>query len=60
MAVNLIVGNDGSNNLQGGSGDDLIYGFIRTVPMSFCLDCSGARGERIEPTGVRHRGSRRR
>jgi hypothetical protein len=32
MAVNLIVGNDGSNNLPGGSGDDLIYGFNPNGP----------------------------
>src|SRR5262245_12155335 len=32
MALNLLVGNDGGNNLQGGSGDDLIYGFNPNGP----------------------------
>src|SRR5262245_21867115 len=32
MPVNLIVGDDGSNNPTGGSGDDLIYGFNPNGP----------------------------
>src|SRR5882757_11406978 len=32
MAVNLIVGDDGSNTLQGTAGQDLIYGFNPNGP----------------------------
>ena len=32
MAVNLIVGDDGSNTLQGTAGPDLIYGFNPNGP----------------------------
>ena len=32
MAVNVIVGNDGSNNLQGSASQDLIYGFDPNGP----------------------------
>ncbi len=34
MPVNLIVGNDGSNSLQGTAGADLIYGFDPNGPQS--------------------------
>ncbi|GAU80580.1 PQQ-dependent sugar dehydrogenase [Bosea sp. BIWAKO-01] len=34
MAANLIVGNDGSNTLQGSAGRDLIYGFDPNGPQS--------------------------
>jgi glucose/arabinose dehydrogenase len=43
MAVNLIVGNDGSNNLQGGSGDDLIYGFNPNGPQGQVASIAAAR-----------------
>ena len=38
MPVNLIVGNDSSNSLQGTEGADLIYGFDPNGPQSqqFC------------------------
>ena len=34
MPVNLIVGNDGSNSLQGTAGADLIYGYDPNGPQS--------------------------
>src|ERR1700712_3535139 len=41
--VNVIVGNDGVNNLQGGEGQDLIYGYHR----------NGAQGEVTSVTANR-------
>ena len=32
MAMNIVTGNDGSNVLAGGNGDDLIYGFDPNAP----------------------------
>ena len=34
MPVNLIVGNDGTNSLQGTAGADLIYGYDPNGPQS--------------------------
>jgi Ca2+-binding RTX toxin-like protein len=41
--VNLIVGNDGSNTLNGTAGDDLIYGFDPNGPQGTTSSISGTR-----------------
>ena len=41
--VTLIKGNDGSNTLNGGSGDDVIYGFDPDGPQSIATKISAVR-----------------
>ena len=44
MPVNLIVGNDGGNNLDGSAGADLIYGYNPNGPQS---EASGIPATRV-------------
>ena len=56
MPVNLIVGNDGGNNLDGSAGADLIYGYNPNGPQS---EASGILATRVA-TGLGSRFSRAR
>ena len=44
--VNLIVGNDGSNNLAGTAGNDLIYGFDPNGPQGTVSSITATRSRR--------------
>src|SRR3954452_22359696 len=41
--VNVLVGNDGSNDLQGGAGKDLIYGFDPNGPQGEAASITASR-----------------
>ena len=43
MPVNLIVGNDGSNSLQGTTGADVIYGYNPDGPQSAASSIAATR-----------------
>ena len=60
MPVNLIVGNDGSNSLQGTAGADLIYGYDPNGPQSqaSCNPCDPGR-DGSQPAALRRRAARR-
>ena len=49
MPVNLIVGNDASNSLQGTAGADVIYGYNQDGPQSNASTTTGSSHQGFAP-----------